>query len=283
MNRRSLLTRLMLLLVALTAGLQVQADEPRFYVYNATNGLADNSAQTIYCTKTGRLVITTMGQINFFDGNNFTYIDPSRENTYHLSNYTGNYHLYFDRYHHLWLKDTHSVTCVNLTTERFVDSVDDVLEEFGCQDKVIDLFVDQTNIPWLLTARGLYNVETKQTYPVQNGKNLQDMELCGERYLMLFYSTGLTEVTDLESGKKVYSGQPYGDADAKTYSSSSVVKPLGNTVYQIRNGQNTGILMRFDIDRQAWKTILKTPYYLSNIAEKDSVLYVPSAYGYFMM
>ena len=101
MNRRSLLTRLMLLLVALTAGLQVQADEPRFYVYNATNGLADNSAQTIYCTKTGRLVITTMGQINFFDGNNFTYIDPSRENTYHLSNYTGNYHLYFDRFHHL--------------------------------------------------------------------------------------------------------------------------------------------------------------------------------------
>ena len=90
MNRRSLLTRLMLLLVALTAGLQVQADEPRFYVYNASNGLADNSAQTIYCTKTGRLVITTMGQINFFDGNNFTYIDPSRENTYHLSNYTGN-------------------------------------------------------------------------------------------------------------------------------------------------------------------------------------------------
>ena len=270
-----------MLLVALTAGLQAQADEPRFYVYNATNGLADNSAQTIYCTKTGRLVITTMGQINFFDGNNFTYIDPSRENTYHLSNYTGNYHLYFDRYHHLWLKDTHSVTCVNLTTERFVDSVDDVLEEFGCQDNVIDLFVDQTNIPWLLTARGLYNVETKQTYPVQSGKNLQDMELCGERYLMLFYNTGLTEVTDLESGKKVYSGQPYGDAEAKTYSGSSVVRPVGNTVYQIRNGQNTGILMRFDIERQAWKTILKTPYYLSNITEKDSVLYVPSAYGYY--
>ena len=88
MNRRSLLTRLMLL-VALTAGLQVQAEEPRFYVYNATNGLADNSAQTIYCTKTGRLVITTMGQINFFDGNNFTYIDPSRENTYHLRGFGG--------------------------------------------------------------------------------------------------------------------------------------------------------------------------------------------------
>ena len=281
MTMRSLLIRLMLLLVSLAAGLQALADEPRFYVYNATNGLADNSAQTIYCTKTGRLVITTMGQINFFDGNNFTYIDPSQENIYHLSNYTGNYHLYFDRYHHLWLKDTHSVTCVDLTTERFVGSVENVFEEFGCKDKVTDVFVDQANIVWLLTVKGLYNVATKQTYPVQSGKSLQDMEFCGERYLMLFYSTGLVEVTDLDSGRKIYSGQPYNEAEAKAYNGSSVVKPIGNTVYQIRDGQNAGILMRFDIEQQTWKTILKTPYYLSNITEKDSVLYVSSAYGYY--
>lgn len=281
MTMRSLLTRLTLLLVALAAGMHTLADEPRFYVYNATNGLADNSAQTIYCTKTGRLVITTMGQINFFDGNNFTYIDPSRENIYHLSNYTGNYHLYFDRYHHLWLKDSHSVTCVDLTTERFVGSVENVFKEFDCNDKVTDLFVDQTNIVWLLTEKGIYNVATKQTYPVKSGMNLQDVELCGERYLMLFYSTGLVEVTDLDSGHRIYSGQPYGEDEAKTYSGTSLVKPLGNTVYQIRDGQNAGILMRFDIERQAWKTILKTPYYLSGIIEKDSVLYVSSAYGYY--
>ena len=281
MTMRSLLTRLMLLLVSLAAGLQVQADEPRFYVYNATNGLADNSAQTIYCTKTGRLVITTMGQINFFDGNNFTYIDPSQENIYHLTNYTGNYHLYFDRYHHLWLKDTHSVTCVNLTTERFVNSVTDVFKEFGCKDKVTDVFVDQANNVWLLTEKGIYNVAAKQTYPVRSGLNLQDMEFCGERFLLLFYGSGLMEMTDLETGKQIYSGKPYGDAETKMYGGTSVVKPIGSTVYQIRNGQNAGILMRFDLVEQSWKTILKTPYYLSNITEKDSILYVPSAYGYY--
>ena len=95
----------------LISSLTVSAVEHRFYVYNAANGLSDNSAQTINCTKTGRLVITTMGQINFFDGQTFTYIDPSTENIYPLKNYSGNYHLYFDKYHHLWLKDTHSVTC----------------------------------------------------------------------------------------------------------------------------------------------------------------------------
>ena len=276
----SLLTRRVLMIACLMASLYMQAGENRFYVYNAANGLADNSAQTIYCTKTGRLVITTMGQINFFDGNGFTYIDPSKENTYTLNSYRGNYHLYFDRFHHLWLKNRQSVTCVDLTTERFVDSVEDVFKEFGCNGTVLDLFVDQMNVVWLLTEEGLYNVATKQTYPVRSGRNLQDMELCEERYLLLFYDNGLLEMTDLETGKKVYSGQPYGADDAKLYSSSSVLMSIGNTIYQIRNGHNTGILMRFDIGEQTWKTLLKTPYYLSNLAEKDSVLYIPSAYGY---
>ena len=118
--------------------LSASALDHRFYVYNAANGLSDNSVQTISVTKTGRLVITSMGQINFFDGQTFTYIDPSTENVYPLKNYTGNYHLYFDRYHHLWLKDKHSVTCVNLTTEKFVESIDQVLKEFGVSEKIKD-------------------------------------------------------------------------------------------------------------------------------------------------
>lgn len=280
MKLNSLMARMVMVIACLVAGLNMQAGENRFYVYNAANGLADNSAQTIICTKTGRLVITTMGQINFFDGNNFTFIDPSKENTYPLSNYRGNYHLYFDRYHHLWLKNRFSVTCVNLMTERFVDSVEDVFKNFGCEDTVTDIFVDQTNDVWLLTKRGLFNVETKQTYPVNSEKNLQDMELCEERYLLLFYENGLLEITDLETGKKTYSGKPYGEDDEKLYNSSSLQKNIGNTIYQIRNGLNVGILMRFDLEEQTWKTLLKTPYYLSNLAMKDSILYIPSAYGY---
>ena len=264
----------------LTTSLHMQAEDTRFYVYNAANGLADNSAQTIYCTRTGRLVITTMGQINFFDGNGFTYIDPSKENTYPLSNYVGNYHIYFDRFHHLWLKDYHNVTCVDLSTEHFVNSIEKVFEEFGCSDPVADLFVDQTSAVWLLTKRGVFNVATKQIYPVRSGLNLQDLELCDEHYLLMFYENGLLEVTDLETGKKVYSGQPYDEAEAKIYANTSVQKTIGNTIYQIRNGQNTGILLRFDIEQQTWKTLMKTPYYLSNLAEKDSILYIPSAYGY---
>lgn len=269
-----------LVAIGLFLSLQLQARVDRFYVYNATNGLADNSAQTILCTLSGRLVITTIGQINFYDGNRFTYIDPSTENIYPLSKYRGNYHIYFDRSRHLWLKDTHSVTCVDLITERFVDSVEDVFREFGCDTDVADLFVDCTNVVWLLTEKGLFNVETKQNWPVRSDMNLQDLEVWEEKYLLLFYENGLLEMTDMEMGKRVYWGKAYGKDDEAHYGSSSVTHIVDKTLFQIRNGHNQGILMSFDLENHEWKTLIKTPYYLSNLAEHDSVLYIPSAYGY---
>ena len=266
--------------LGLVFSLQTQAGEDRFYVYNATNGLSDNSAQTIACTKSGRLVITTMGQINFFDGNNFNFIDPTSENTYSLDNYRGNYHLYFDRFHHMWLKNTNSVTCVNLTTERFVDSIEDIFSEFGMEDRVLDLFVDHTNVVWLLTEKGLYNVASRQTWPVRTDLNLQDLEIYDDKFLMLFFEDGLLEMTDMEIGKKVYEGHAFDKDDEGHYGGSSVTLTVGDQLFQIRNGRNEGILLRFDIEKRHWNTMLKTPYYLSNLAEQDSILYIPSAYGY---
>ena len=32
----------------------------RFMVYDASNGLADNSAQTVACTRTGRVMVSTL-------------------------------------------------------------------------------------------------------------------------------------------------------------------------------------------------------------------------------
>lgn len=258
----------------------ISARETRFYVYNAANGLSDNSAQTINCTKTGRLVITTMGQINFFDGQSFTYIDPSTENIYPLSNYSGNYHLYFDRYHHLWLKDTHSVTCVNLTTEKFVDSVDEVLEEFGVEEKVKDLFVDHQNVVWLMTKDGLFNVDSQQTYELRKGRELQDMDVLKDQYLLLFYDNGVMEVLDLKTGNKLRDTRAYGQDMVNRYNRSSVLYNDDKSLFQLRNGGGEAIMMKLDLNTWEWKTILQLPYHMNNFAMEDSVLYVPTSYGY---
>ena len=264
------------------AALMVNAEEsPRLFdVYNASNGLSDNSAQTIKCTKTGRLVITTTGQINFFDGHSFSYIDPSNENIYPLDKYHGHYHLYFDRYHHLWLKDNKSVTCVDLTTEKFTASIQTVFDEFGVHEKVHDLFADSDGELFLLVSKGLYCVGSKRTYVVRPDQNLQDLETYEDKYLLLFYEKGEVDVLELSTGKTVYLSKSYGPEDYKNYGRTSVLYEDGSTYYQIRTGAGGAILQSFNIGKWEWTEILRTPYSMSNIEKLDSTLYIPCRQGY---
>lgn len=279
MTRRYAIILLTVLLSILTAG-AVNVSPRIFRNYTAANGLADNGAQTIHCTKTGRLVITTAGQINFFDGASFSYIDPLDENIYALSEYRGNYHLYFDKYHHIWLKNTGSVTCVELITERFVPSIEDVFAEFGVKERVMDLFVDRKGVVWLLTANGLYSVETKQYIKTRAGLNLQDLEVYKDKFLMLFYENGLMEMYDIAKGKRLTENRPYNDEMARHYAASSLVMMDSTKVYQIRNGAKDAILMQYDVPRKEWTELLRTPYHLNSLVKHDSLLYVPCEYGY---
>ncbi|MBE6271437.1 MAG: helix-turn-helix domain-containing protein [Prevotella ruminicola] len=282
MTRRYAIILLTVLLSILTAG-AVTVSPRIFRNYTAANGLADNGAQTIHCTKTGRLVISTKGQINFYDGSAFSYIDPIDENVYALPEYHGNYHLYFDKYHHIWLKNTGSVTCVELITERFVQSIDDVFAEFGVKERVLDLFVDRRGVVWLLTANGLYSVETKRYIRPRTGLNLQDLEIYKDKYLMLFYQNGMMDMYDTTTGKRIVESRPYADSDARLYTASSALLLDSTKVYQLRNGAKEAILMQYDAPTRQWSELLRTPYHMNNMAKRDSLLFVPCEYGYWTL
>lgn len=276
-------TKTSIFLAALLMSCLTVSAEPKERVYSkfsAANGLADNSAHTIHCTKTGRLVITTMGQINFYDGQMFTYIDATNENMYPLEKYYGNYHLYFDKYHHLWLKNTHNVTCVDLLTEKFVSSIEEEFSDFGVDEKVSDLFVDQRGVVWLLLDKGLYCSETKKTIRVKGGLNLQDLETYADKYLLLFYSNSLLEMYDLATGEKIHESLAYGKADIGRYGKTSVLYNYGSMFYQIRNGDKEAVLNQFDAEKREWKELMRAPYHLNNLAGRDSLLYIPCEYGY---
>ena len=268
------------MLSGMTAATAADISTRIFSNYTAADGLADNSAQTIRCTKTGRLVITTAGQINFFNGAKFSYIDPLDENIYPLSEYNGNFHLYFDRYHHMWLKNTHSVTCVELITERFVASIEDEFRKFGVDEKVNDLFVDSAGVAWLLTNNGLYNVKSQLTIKPHARLNLQDLEVCKDKYVMLFYNNGLMEMFDQKTGKKVHETRAYNDADAERYGESSLLTLAKNKVFQIRNGKKEAVLLSYDLKKNTWAEVLRTPYHLNSMELNDSMLYVACEYGY---
>lgn len=266
------------LLSSLTALAEDSARDRRFRVINAADGLADNSAQTIKSTFSGRLVVSTIGHINFYDGSGFTHIS-SGDSRYLLPKYKGHYHLYFDDSHHLWLKDKGMVTCVNMLTEQFVSDIGSIFQAQGVKGHVEDMFVDSSGSIWLVQGNNIYSRHGKVSLPLRKGRVLQDMDI-SDNIVLLFYDDCQVDVYDIIAKKKLYSTNSLNHEEVKDYQGSSVIYKYRNGFFQIRNGNNKAVLMWFDLGTRQWTKVLSTDYYLSNMTVKDDVLYISSAYGY---
>ena len=250
-----------------------------FMSYDASNGLADNSAQTVKCTKTGRMVITTIGHVNFYDGSNFGHIDPQEENDFPLPRYSGHYHLYFDKHHNLWVKDKRKVTCVDLMKERFYTNVDSVIKSFGMKDKVEDLFGDSNNILWFLSGDKLYCPKRGRAVTIRQKAELHDLDILDDNTLMLFFADGVVAAYDIGADKMLYEVASQMDSGEPTFE-SSVIYREGRYFYQIRNFQAEGRLMRFDDNTREWRELMSVPYHLNNMILHDDILFVASELGY---
>lgn len=223
--------RWLLSMALLTTVLAVHADESErlFKVFDSADGLADNGAQVILCTKTGRMVINSIGHINFYNGSSFEHIDPLQQDIYELPNYTGYYHLYFDKKHHLWVKDKKQVTCVDLMTEQFVHDVRGELQAMGFTGKADDLFVDDDGCVLVMSGNKLHNLKNQQTYPVRNGKRLQDIGSVEDQMVILFYDDSSIEAFNHETGAVIYIKTALSPEMAEKYKKTSVLcnQPMG--------------------------------------------------------
>ncbi len=280
MNISRLFHGWMLLLTMLATHAFAGESDRLFKVFDASDGLADNGAQVIICTKTGRMVISSIGHINFYNGSSFEHIDPQLEHIYELPKYLGHYHLYFDKNHHLWVKDKYQVTCVDLMTEQFIPHVENVLKQMGFNGKADDLFVDDDGCLLLLTNNKLYNCKTKLSIPVRNGKILQDVGVSKGKLLMLFYDDCSVEVFDHDTGKMEYVKILLPPQLVQKYSKYSVLCPDETGFYQIRNGDREAILLHVDAMSGDTRILMESPEHLNNMVIRDDVLYIPAEKGY---
>lgn len=277
--------KLSLLAWMLLGVLSVHAqDEDRmFIVYDASNGMADNGAQTVKCTKTGRMVISTIGHINFYDGSSFVHIDPKEENVYQLSKYRGHYRQMFDKHHHLWLKDKNQVTCVDLMMEKFVPRVKDIFLELGFKKPVNDLFTDVNNHLWALSGETLYGLDDHKEFKVRKDAELQDINVFDSRVMLLFYGDGSVSAYDLNTGSFLFERKADTEEEAQRYARSSFVTPYRQGYFQIRNASaNEAILRYFDMQTRKWKTVMEEKYHLNSIEFRDEKLYMGCAEGYWI-
>lgn len=257
--------------------------QPKYQMLNASNGLLDNSAQQIINLKDGRMIITTLGNINFYDGANFYYIHSRYNNDFYLKDYKGHYHIYIDNEDYLWLKDKHKVYCVNLLTEKYENVKEVLTKKFGNKNYT-DLFGTMNGSLWLVeNSSTLYGVDErfKLKIPREAG-NLQDLDVYDGK-LMLFFGNGMLYVYRQKDGKLLNKSCPYGVAEQKEYESTSFAKYHNGKYYQLRNGKKKSILQVYDIKTNKWTTLLKVPYHLNNMAFKDdNTLYIACEYGYYI-
>lgn len=271
----------LLLLFAVCVHARADVDGKRvFRPITAADGIADNSAQTIKCTKSGRITITTLGNINFYDGGRFSYVGMAGEEIYKLADYHGHYHLYFDDYHHLWLKSSSGVTCVNLSVERYISNMDSVLTMFGAKGKVDDLFIDADGEVWLCQDGYVFCAKYGWKRHLQKGLNLQDLEVA-DGQLLLFYGNGLLECCDVRSGQKLYQNYAYGPDDGAKYYRTGVQVIHDGRLYMIRNGETGAILLCYNLSSRQWNVLMRSEYHLNNLVVHDDKLYIASEWGYF--
>lgn len=251
-----------------------------FVVYNAANGLADNSAQTIKCSPSGRLLTSTIGQINFYDGSTFTHIDPSQEALYPLPNYNGHYHPYIDRHHRYWLKNRQTVTCLDLATERFIPDISAIFREMGADYEVEDFFVDDDGSAWLLHGDSVSCHHYKNSFPVDRRHNLQDLAVYHGEILLLFYDNSEVVGFDINTHQQLFRTAPYGEDNQKKYENTTLLCPYKDTYFQIRDGNHKGVLLQFDVKHREWRVLREFPYNLNNIIVHEGVVYLACEYGY---
>ena len=84
---------------------------------SAQDGLSDNQVQHILQLPDGRMVFTTRGNINLYDGMRFHYIHRNDSDVCPLPHYKGAYHVYVGPDDRLWVKDYQN-TSFSASTKR---------------------------------------------------------------------------------------------------------------------------------------------------------------------
>ena len=152
-------TRILLfLLLCIRMTLTVDANDFLFTSINTAQGLSDNQIRYILQLPDGRMVFTTNGNVNLYDGVHFSYLHRTAEDVSPLKQYEGCYRIYQCGDSLLWIKDYHKLMCIDLHQEKYIPHLDSYFRRKEIHEPVEDLFVDNSGRIWLLNLRFTYSI-----------------------------------------------------------------------------------------------------------------------------
>ncbi len=259
-----------------------------FTSIDSKSGLSENRVRTILQLQDGRMVVTTEGVTNIYDGTSFKYLHLKGNNISRLTGYSGFHHGYVDK-EYVWIKDKAKLMGIDIKQERFVSKPDSVLSKMGIREPIADFFMDASQNYWVLTSsdkllfRNAKNGKTAVflnhvSTPNRAKDQLYDVAVV-QQQLFLFYRHGLIVCYDLKTAKELYRTNSLSNQEQAKYNNTLMVVQSENSLYQIRNGGG-GIMLAYDIKKRKHIEILQTDYWLNTISvDKKGNLWVSCAIG----
>lgn len=269
-----------LLLTCLLPSRTAKAMPYVFTRLQASDGLSDNQVQHILQLPDGRMVFTTRGNINLYDGMRFHYMHRNDSDVYTLDHYRGAYHVYVGDHDRLWVKDYRRMWCLDLRHERYLKHPEKVFRDMGLKETVTDFFVDSEKGLWLVTSTGLWDGQRKCYLSLTGHEGeLQDVEVQDD-HLYLFFSSGEMSCHSRHDGRFLYRTAAYPENERADYAHTSlVVKGPDGNLYQIRSGRRAGFFAFYPSSR-TWRKLMDADGQLHTLIVPSSrIAYISSLNG----
>jgi signal transduction histidine kinase/DNA-binding response OmpR family regulator/ligand-binding sensor domain-containing protein len=260
-----------------------------FSPINSTNGLSENRVRSLCQLQDGRMVMITEGLINIYNGTSFSYMHYNEKQAYRIDNYSGLHHAYVDNENHLWLKNRYKLMLFDIRQELFTPNIDSVFVSQGIRKHVVDFFIDAKKNFWYITGDDeLYYRNSKDSQAVlflnhismvsKAADELYDIAL-HEQFLFLLYKSGLMVCYNINTQKELYRENPFKGKE-NPYNETLMVASFGQYLYQVRNGNKNGILLRYNIINREWEKVLETNYWLNTLTiDNKGNCWISSATG----
>ena len=279
-------TRILLfLLLCIRMTLTVDANDFLFTSINTAQGLSDNQIRYILQLPDGRMVFTTNGNVNLYDGLHFSYLHRTAEDVSPLKQYEGCYRIYQCGDSLLWIKDYHKLMCIDLHQEKYIPHLDSYFRRKEIHEPVEDLFVDNSGRIWLLTSQELRELETgiRLTLPENEHRKLQDIH-SDELAVYLFYHTGEVVCYDPKTGKQLYDRAAYPASEQENFNRTSLVVKSKKGFYQLRNGRKGGFFY-FNPQNRTWEKLFEQNYTLNTliITPQGDKAYISCVHGFWII
>lgn len=261
-----------------------------FTPIKGTEGLGGNRVRNITQLPDGRMMIITEGLLNLYDGTDFNYLHYNQKHFCPLSAYSGFHHEYIDSHGYMWIKNQYQLMAVDIKHECLVEQPDSLLATWGISSPIKDFFMDKAKNIWIindkdeliLVDKNNMKAKTFLPYASSTGNTTDQLYDLGvlEDQLYLFYRSGLLICYNLKSHQEIYRQKLPDELPKGKYENTSYVVPGNNTFYQLRNGNQGGVMLNYDITRKKWNIVFQTDYRLNSLSiDKDSSIWVSCYMG----